>query len=1077
MSNLISSVVRKIYYWLPLSQTNKASLKVAIRSKFPTLFTGQPKSTSVNLKSRKGRVLRSIYQKLPLSTYYKYRVTNIIFKTFPFLFRQLPEFQRWSSLTEKSARPWDALLALNDNVLQTKPINIPISLKPRISVIIPVYGKIDYTLMCLRSIAQCSIQVPFEVIVVDDCSPDNTLEVLKEVFGLRVVCNETNQGFIRSCNAGAGAARGEYLCFLNNDTQVCDGWLDELIRTFDDFPDVGLAGSRLVYPNGKLQEAGGIIWRDGSAWNFGRNADPCDPVFNYTRQVDYISGASILIKKKLFDTFGGFDELYLPAYCEDSDLALKVRNSGLKVMYQPLSVVVHYEGVTSGTDVRQGVKAYQIENSNKLFERWQELLKANEAPGGNVDRAKDRNIERRVLVLDVCTPTPDRDAGSVTVFNLLLLLRQMNFQVTFIPTGNFSYLSGYTQNLQRAGIEVLYAPYVTSVKQHVKKSGGRYDLVFMFRPSVAQEHLKIVRNNCPKAKILYHTVDLHYLRMMREAEVLGGTAKMQLALKMKQVELDIIREADASIVHSTAELELLRAELPNALIKVFPLIMEVSGSDKSFEARQDIVFIGGYQHPPNIDAVLYFASEVMPILRKRLSGVRFYAVGSNPPTEILDLACADVIVTGYIKDLNPLLDQMRVSVAPLRYGAGIKGKIGTAMVVGLPTVATTLAAEGMSLTHNENILVADGAKALAESIARLYEDESLWDSLSHNGLAFAEKTWGGEAAWSTLSNILENIGLTTKRDAHPVRLLSSKNVSNEEVKRPLLPLSVCRTKAEYQQLLLSDSLKQISALESDFVEQAKNSESFAITGICIPCSKRAPFLVDKQSGAQQQDGFWIPNWRERLECPDCKMNNRQRLIASLIKQHLQKGGLSQMRIYFMEQVTPIYTWATSALKEHQIIGSEYLGYEYKGGAIVNEIRHEDVMALSFEDESIDLIVSNDVFEHIPEPARAFRECARVLKPGGIMLATIPFHWDLEVSVPRALLDNGELINLLPPIYHGNPVSSDGSIVFTDFGWDILTEMNKCGFDDALIEVYGSPEHGHLGGGQIVFRSVKKIKVQ
>lgn len=1086
MNTTFRNLLRKFYNWLPISTSAKENFKYAVYTKLTGLYDTSYRSPYIAVGGGRWRnglqnVMRTVYLKLPLDDYYKYQIISMLFRFFPLLFRGLPEFQRWNALAVASARPWHSLLRSQDNLLRLGKFDLPTSLTPRVSVIIPVYGKIDYTLMCLRSIANCSIGVPFEVIVVDDCSLDNTLDELKRVSGVRVVSNQTNQGFIRSCNAGAAVAHGEYLCFLNNDTQVCDGWLDELVRTFDDFPDVGLAGSKLVYPNGKLQEAGGIIWRDGSAKNFGRGADPFHPMFNYTREVDYVSGASILIRKNLFDEFGGFDELYLPAYCEDSDLALKVRNRGLKVMYQPLSVVIHYEGITSGRDARQGVKAYQVANSQKLFERWRELLASNEAPSGDIDRAKDRGSRYRVLVLDIVTPTPDRDAGSVTVFNLLLILRQMGFQVTYIATLNFRYLSGYTQDLQRAGIEVLYSPFFITVKQHLRKSGERYDLAFLFRPSVAQRFIKTIRSKCPKAKILYHTVDLHYLRMMREAELLGDIKKQRDAQKMKKQELDIIRAADASIVHSPVELEMLRPELPNEHIHVFPLIMNVRHPDKAFRDRRDIMFIGGYLHPPNIDAVQYFVTEIMPLLRQRLPGVRFFAAGSNPPAEILALQADDVVVTGFVKDLDPLLDQMRISVAPLRYGAGIKGKIGTAMAAGLPIVATSLAAEGMSLTNEENILIADGAQGIADAVVRLYHDESLWNSLSSKGLEFAEKEWGGEAAWSTLHQILNSIGIPTARDAHPVRLFSFENPGKafptpvEDTKKLLLPLGTCRNRTEYQQLMSYELLEESFIMERDFIQQAKACESFAVEGICVPCNKKVPLLVDKQSGAQQQDDLWIPNWRERLECPSCRMNNRQRLIATLIKQHLQGLNRSGMRIYFMEQVTPIYVWATKELSEHHIVGSEYLGYEYQGGTVVRGIRHEDVMALSFEDGAIDLIVSNDVFEHVPEPVRAFRECARVLKPGGVMLATIPFHSDAEVSVTRAVLENGSLANLLPPMYHGNPVSSDGSIVFTDFGWDILAEMSECGFEDASIEIYVSPEHGHLGGGQLVFRAVKKVK--
>ena len=370
------------------------------------------------------------------------------------------------------------------------------------------------------------------------------------------------------------------------------------------------------------------------------------------------------------------------------------------------------------------------------------------------------------------TPTPDRDAGSVIALNMMLILRQMGFQLTFMPTSNFSFAPGYTQQLQRAGIEVLYGPYCRSVKQHLKQSGSRYNLVLMFRPATVNHFLEDVRRLCPQAKVLFHTQDLHFLRLTREASLFKDQGMQNAADEMKQKEYSAICKVDATIVVSTAELELLQPELPGEKIYALPLILDIRGSNKSFNDRRDLVFVGGFQHSPNTDAVLYFAIEVMPILRQRLPGVRLIAVGSNPPPEIIALACSDVVIAGFVENLNPLLDQMRVAVAPLRFGAGMKGKIGTAMAVGLPTVATSLAAEGMALTAGENILVADGAAALAEAVVQLYQDENLWDKLSLNGLEFSEKTWGGEAAWATLRDILNDIEIPSERENYPIKLFS-----------------------------------------------------------------------------------------------------------------------------------------------------------------------------------------------------------------------------------------------------------------------------------------------------------------
>ena len=1018
------------------------------------------------------RLTKRMYQALPLTDRSKAMHKDILAKYFPKLLsvsgsrmiiipaQTLPVIK--PALPEIIANPAEL----------TKTIQIPITSNPMVTVIIPVYGEIDYTLRCLASIAAHPAQAAFEVIVVDDCSPDNSAEILSHVDGIRLIRNEKNQGFIRSCNAGASAAQGEYLYFLNNDTEVTPGWIDELVRTFEEFPGTGFAGSKLVYPDGRLQEAGGIVWQDGSAWNFGRYQDPLLPIYNYAREVDYCSGASIMVPKVVFDELGGFDEYYLPAYCEDCDLALKIRDKGYRVIYQPLSTVIHFEGVTSGTDTSKGTKAYQVENTKKLYERWKNRLQTHQPAGMDADNAKDRTATRRVLVIDHCTPSPNKDAGSLITFNMLLLLREMDFQVTFIPENNFLYLPEYTTALQRAGIEVLYAPYVTSVEQHIKEYGNRYALVILFRPIVFEQHFSNIRKYCPQAKVLFHTVDLHFLRMSREAVLQSEEAKHKTADDMKRLELSAICASHASIVVSTAELELLRADLPKANLHVFPLIMDVRGTSKSFASRRDIVFVGGYQHAPNVDAVKYFVAEIMPLLRSRLPGVRFHVVGSNTPAELHALACEDVIIRGFVDDLAPLLDKMRVSVAPIRYGAGIKGKIGSAMAVGLPNVATPLAAEGMSLTDGENILVTEGSQQLADAVAKIYRDEVLWNRISHNGLAFAENAWGAEAAWKILHVILDDLGITTSRRPYPLSLFTGLDAiqkNNEPGAHDLAPIASVQNRDQFNVVMGGDSLKQIRCVEKTLINSSK-AETFVVDGFCVPCSKKVSFLVDMQSGGQRQDNGWLPNWRERLECSRCRMNNRQRLIATLVKQELDV--LYKKYVYFMEQVTPIYNWATATFKNHNIIGSEYLGHEYEAGATIKGIRHEDVENLSFSDDALDLIVSNDVFEHVPDPARAFAECARVLKVGGVLLATIPFHSNNDESNIRAKIVNGQIEHILPQMYHGNPVSAEGSLVFTDFGWDVLKEMQAADFSDVCVEIYASAELGHLGGGQLVFRLIK-----
>ncbi len=722
------------------------------------------------------KLIKSGYQSLPLSYRTKARHRNLIAKVFPRVLLVSGSAASASPEPAASAPPFAVRprKPVNDERVSKGRIDIPASPNPQVSVIIPVYGRPAYTLHCLASITANPPAAAFEVIVVDDGSKDETAAVLKNGKGIRIISQPDNLGFIKSCNRGAAEARGDYLYFLNNDTEVTPGWLDELLRTFSEFPGTGLAGSRLIYPDGRLQEAGGIIWRDGTAGNFGRMQDPLLPVFNYAREVDYCSGASIMVSKSLFVEAGGFDEYYLPAYAEDADLALKIRDKGYRVIYQPLSTIIHYEGGTSGTRKVSGVKAHQIDNLKKLREKWKSRLAAHQPAGENVDDAKDRRATRRALVIDLCTPTPDQDAASIIVYNMMLLLREMNFQVTFIPEDNFLNMPPYTQALQRAGIETLYAPYFTTVRQHLKESGNRYDLALLIRPAVVERYAADIRKFSPGVKILFHTIDLHFLRMEREAGLQSDSTKQKEALEMKARELAAMRAADSTIVVSHAEKDLLSREAPDVRVRVFPLILNAEGTIVPHGERKDIIFVGGYQHHPNIDAVRYYVSDIMPLLRKRLPGVRFHAVGSKPPADIQTLACEDVIVTGFVENLAPLLDRMRVSVAPIRFGAGIKGKVGTAMCAGLPVVATTLAAEGMSLSDGENILIADGAKQFTDAIVKLYEDESLWNRISQNSVAFADKAWGGRAAWKNLSQILGEAGFEIPEIPPRLKLYESR---------------------------------------------------------------------------------------------------------------------------------------------------------------------------------------------------------------------------------------------------------------------------------------------------------------
>lgn len=628
--------------------------------------------------------------------------------------------------------------------------------KPKVSIIIPVFNKFDLTLACLESIkVNVSQDIDYEVIVVDNASSDSSY-LLAKLRGLHYVRNNTNEGFVGGCNIGAFKAKGQYLVFLNNDALVTPGWLESLFLTLTTFKNAGLVGSKIMYPDGRLQEAGGIIYKDGTGCNYGKNDHPDRYQYNYVREVDYCSGASIIIAKVLFDNFGGFDELYSPAYYEDTDLAFKVRKSGLRVLYQPESVIYHIEGATSGTDINSGFKKFQSINHRKFVKRWATTLK--KQYGSDEEYvARDRSHKKLVLIVDEHIPTPDKDSGSVRMTRMIQILQNLGYKVTFFP--NYPKKQPkYTQQLQQRGVEVVYGP--APFDEFIKKYGASYDAVILSRPRIGAYYLDLCQAFCSKAKIIYDTVDLHYVRLRRQADFETKSLKkyyLEMAEKHEILEKHIITEADTAIVVSGMERSLLNNEgFRNVEIVSNIHVIDNDSYTVPFTDRKDLLFVGGFAHIPNIDAIEWFVAEVFPSVLENIAGIKLHVVGSEMPDDLrVKLEKQDgVIVDGFVENLEPLLKGSRLLVAPMRYGAGVKGKIGQAIEYGLPVVTTGIGAEGMYLRDKESALIGDTPTAFAMAVCKLYSDEVLWQNIRSNARQIIETYFSEKRASDDLKNIL-----------------------------------------------------------------------------------------------------------------------------------------------------------------------------------------------------------------------------------------------------------------------------------------------------------------------------------
>jgi O-antigen biosynthesis protein len=661
-------------------------------------------------------------------------------------------------------------------------IEFPEYERPSVSLVIPLFAHAELTRQCLRSIRDNTARVTYEVILIDDAADEDTKTLIEGVRGARILRNLSNLGYLRSVNRAAASARGRWLVLFNNDTEVTPGWLTALLDCADSSPDIGVVTPKFVYPDGRLNEAGAIIWRDGTGMNYGRGDSPDRFPYEYRRETDYGSAAALMVSAELWRSVGGFDERYLPMFYEDVDLCFQAREHGLRVVYEPRAVVVHVEGATTGDDISVGHKRFQEENRPKFVAKWRHRLDVeHKRPDpANVAVAANRHRGPHVLVIDHRVPMWDRDAGSLRILKIMQALIGLGARITFMSE-NFAAPQPYTRELQAIGIEVLYGE--LDPRAELAALGPHLTTVILSRPHPASHWLDTVREFAPTATVVYDTVDLHWLRETRRGELArprngtladgnGRVAKPSISTKafaLRELELAMVRATDATMVVSDPERVQVLSDVPDATILVVPTINEVESQVAPVGDRAGLLFLGGFEHLPNVDAALHLVRDVMPGVWSELGDVDVTIVGSSPPPEVLALAAHCVHVEGWVGDLKPVFDRSRLMVAPLRFGAGMKGKVTQCLAIGLPVVTTSVGAEGLDVSDGESILIGDDTAGLVERIVGAYRDDALWQRVSESGQLVVSALCSPEAIEPEMRMLLGEMGRSEEPAAETSR--------------------------------------------------------------------------------------------------------------------------------------------------------------------------------------------------------------------------------------------------------------------------------------------------------------------
>lgn len=618
----------------------------------------------------------------------------------------------------RSALPARLKMALEQALEQCPPLHVPVHARPGLSIVVVGSPQFRDSYNCIRSIVASRGLRDYEIVFVNVTgTTDVAIAPLVIGGGIRFVSTPRPAAALAAYRMGLSLSRGERLLFLGHVVSVAPDAIVALSETIDALERPALVAPRLIGRDGRLIEAGAVLGPLAARQPVGQLELATASRYRVLRESDDVPSQAFMVDRTTLDSVGGFEGLDEVGEFGMADIALRLKQAHGSVVVQGFADVV-----VSG----EALLGPAIDNRGRrnFVARWHSVL-----PPVSVEVVSPRRP--RALIVDERLPDPNRDAASSAMLSHGQALVDVGFQVEFVPIdpdlsrhddGRSLFVRGIEAHLAAEGAEAL-----------LRARSGQFDLIYLHRLSVAHRLISVCRETQPRAKLVYSVADLHGLRVQRHAKILGDEALQKEGEVLEEAERRCLAASDVAVTHSTHEAHWIQREVPGLNVVRALWSYRVNPAPAPYIDRSDFAFIGSYLHAPNIDSVRHFLSAQWPQLHDRSGGAGFEIAGSHLELGDFDAVAGRVLLRGHVADVRAYLSRIRVMLAPLRFGAGVKGKVLLSLAEGVPCIMTETAAEGIDFPQEiRNELIAQDDSDFIEKATRIYNDGLLWSSVSRS---------------------------------------------------------------------------------------------------------------------------------------------------------------------------------------------------------------------------------------------------------------------------------------------------------------------------------------------------------